>query len=99
MGPGGLRSYARSSYGVELTQKEADRYWCDFCDTYLGLKIGWHYQEYRKLKKRGNTETLTLAGRRRTSIKKLIERLDFSPARHRCERSQARFGPAIRTTR
>src|SRR5215203_1107598 len=74
MGPTGLRHYARSSYGVEMTAGEAERYWRGFFETYPGLKA-WHDREYRELKK-GSTETRTLTGRRRTGITKLTERLN-----------------------
>ena len=93
MSPGGLRGYAGSNYGVEMTQKEADRYWRDFFETYPGPK-GWHDREYRELKKRGNTETRTLTGRRRAGIKKLTERLNSPRAGNGGGRHQARFGPA-----
>jgi DNA polymerase I len=74
MGPAGLRHYARGSYGIEMTTREAERYWRNFFETYPGLKA-WHDREYRKLK-RGSTETRTLTGRRRTGIAKLTERLN-----------------------
>ena len=75
MSPGGLRSYARASYGVEMTKKEAERYWREFFETYPGLRA-WHDREYRQLKKHGSTETRTLTGRRRTGVTKLTERLN-----------------------
>src|SRR5215210_6483135 len=74
MGPAGLRHYARSSYGVEMTTGEAERYWRSFFETYPGLKT-WHDREWRALKKR-STETRTLTGRRRTGVTKLTERLN-----------------------
>jgi DNA polymerase I-like protein with 3'-5' exonuclease and polymerase domains len=60
MGPKGLRHYARASYGVDMTQKEADHYWQSFFENYPGLK-SWHDREYQELKKQGNTETLLKA--------------------------------------
>jgi DNA polymerase-1 len=75
MSPGGLRNYARASYGVEMTREEAERYWREFFDTYPGLRA-WHDREYLQLKKHGNTETRTLTGRRRTGVTKLTERLN-----------------------
>jgi DNA polymerase I len=75
MSPGGLRNYARASYGVEMTKKEAERYWREFFETYPGLRA-WHDREYRQLKKHGSTETRTLTGRRRTGVTKLTERLN-----------------------
>jgi DNA polymerase-1 len=75
MSPGGLRAYARASYGVEMTREEAERYWRDFFETYLGIRA-WHDREYRELKKRGSVETRTLTGRRRTSVTEFTERLN-----------------------
>ena len=75
MSPGGLRNYARASYGVEMTKEEAERYWREFFETYPGLRA-WHDREYRQLKKHGSTETRTLTGRRRTGVTKLTERLN-----------------------
>jgi DNA polymerase I len=75
MSPAGLRSYARASYGVEMTKEEAERYWREFFETYPGLRA-WHDREYRQLKKHGSTETRTLTGRRRTGVTKLTERLN-----------------------
>ena len=74
MGPTGLRHYARSSYGVEMTSEEAEHYWRGFFETYPALKA-WHDREYRELKN-GSTETRTLTGRRRTGVMKLTERLN-----------------------
>jgi DNA polymerase-1 len=75
MSAGGLRAYARASYGVEMTLQEAERYWQDFFASYPGLKA-WHDREYRDLKKRGNTETRTLTGRRRTGVTEFTEKLN-----------------------
>jgi DNA polymerase-1 len=75
MSPGGLRNYARASYGVEMTKEEAEGYWREYFETYPGLRA-WHDREYLQLKKHGNTETRTLAGRRRTGVTKLTERLN-----------------------
>jgi DNA polymerase-1 len=75
MSPQGLRAYARASYGVEMTLQEAERYWQDFFAAYPGLKA-WHDREYRDLKKRGNTETRTLTGRRRTGVTEFTEKLN-----------------------
>lgn len=71
----GLRNYARASYGVEMTIREAERYWQSFFETYPGLKT-WHDREWRELKKRGSTETRTLTGRRRTGVTKFTARLN-----------------------
>ncbi len=75
MSPGGLRNYARASYGVEMSRAEAERYWREFFEIYPGLRA-WHDREYRQLKKHGSTETRTLTGRRRTGVTKLTERLN-----------------------
>jgi DNA polymerase-1 len=75
MSPGGLRNYARASYGIEMTKEEAERYWQHFFETYPGLRA-WHDREYLQLKKHGSTETRTLSGRRRTGVAKLTERLN-----------------------
>src|SRR5215203_1602283 len=75
MSPGGLRHYPRANYGVEMTLKEAERYWREFFETYPGLRA-WHDREYLQLKKHGSTETRTLTGRRRTGVTKLTERLN-----------------------
>jgi DNA polymerase I len=75
MGSRGFRNYARASYGVEMTQREADHYWQGFFETYPDLRF-WHDREYQQLKKHGNTETRTLSGRRRKGITKLTERLN-----------------------
>src|SRR5215204_3295496 len=75
MSPGGLRHYARASYGVEMSREDAERYWREYFETYPGLKA-WHDREYRQLKKHGSTETRTLTGRRRTGVTKLTERLN-----------------------
>jgi DNA polymerase-1 len=74
MGSAGLRNYARGSYDVEMTAREAERSWRNFFETYPALKA-WHDREYRELKN-GSTETRTLTGRRRTGVTKLTERLN-----------------------
>jgi DNA polymerase-1 len=73
-GAEGLRNYARGSYGVEMDLEEAKRYRKRFFETYPGIK-GWHEREWHELK-RGNTETCTLTGRRRTGIKSFNERVN-----------------------
>jgi DNA polymerase I len=75
MSPGGLRNYARASYGIEMTREEAERYWRGYFETYPGLRA-WHDRENLQLKKHGSTETRTLTGRRRTGVTKLTERLN-----------------------
>jgi DNA polymerase-1 len=60
LGAKGLRGYARSNYGVMLTEDEAKRYRTAFFDTYPGL-ARWHRQAGKETVK----ECRTLAGRRR----------------------------------
>ncbi len=73
-GAEGLRNYARSSYGVEMSLEDAQRYRKRFFTTYPGIKA-WHEREWFELK-RGNAETRTLAGRRRTAIGSFNERVN-----------------------
>jgi DNA polymerase-1 len=74
MGAKGLQSYALRSYGVELSLEEASLYRERFFETYPGLKR-WHEHE-RRAWLRGDTETRTLAGRRRMDVNKLTDRLN-----------------------
>ncbi len=67
-------AYARASYGIEMTLEEAQRYRRHFFETYPGLRA-WHERERRQWR-RGNAETRTLTGRRRTGVAKLTERLN-----------------------
>jgi DNA polymerase I len=60
MGAKGFRQYARAQYGLRLSEQEARRYRDLFFQTYPGL-AAWH----RRVKQRQETETRTLAGRRR----------------------------------
>lgn len=60
MGADSLRVYARSTYGVDLTEDEARQYRDSFFTAYPGLAT-WH----RRIRSRQTTETRTLAGRRR----------------------------------
>ncbi len=60
MGAKGLRTYARSQYGVALTGEEAGRYRKAFFAAYPGL-ARWH----EKVRRRREPEGRTLAGRRR----------------------------------
>lgn len=59
MGAEGLRTYARSGYGVELSPQEAARLRERFFQSYPGLKA-WHRSQPE-----GTTEVRTLTGRRR----------------------------------
>jgi DNA polymerase-1 len=68
-----LRTYARTSYGVELTEAEARQHRRAFFATYPGLRR-WHAQA-------GQTgdrvlETRTLAGRRRRNVARFTEKLN-----------------------
>jgi DNA polymerase I len=60
MGAKGYQAYARTKYGVELTEAEAEGYRAAFFRTYSGL-AQWHGRVRRAHK----METRTLAGRRR----------------------------------
>jgi DNA polymerase-1 len=60
MGAKGFRDYAKSNYGVKLTDAQAAEYRRTFFRTYPGLEK-WH----RAVKHRHVGETRTLAGRRR----------------------------------
>jgi DNA polymerase-1 len=60
MGAKGYRMYARTNYGLEMTEAEAARYRQAFFAAYPGL-ARWHAQT----RQRRATESRTLAGRRR----------------------------------
>jgi DNA polymerase-1 len=60
MGAKGYRTYARSQFGLEMTEAEAARYRQAFFAAYPGL-ARWHKQT----RSRRATESRTLAGRRR----------------------------------
>jgi DNA polymerase-1 len=60
LGPPGLRGYARSNYGLDLTEAEARQYRRAFFAAYPGLER-WH----RKAGSSSARECRTLAGRRR----------------------------------
>jgi DNA polymerase I-like protein with 3'-5' exonuclease and polymerase domains len=59
MGAKGFRSYAKSQYGLDLTEDEANRYKHAFFKTYPGL-ASWH----RRIRTWKTNETRTLTGRR-----------------------------------
>ena len=73
-GAQGLKDYARSVYGVEMSLEEARLYRERFFETYPGIKR-WHEHEGREYRK-SNTETRTLTGRRRTGVTRVTERLN-----------------------
>jgi DNA polymerase I len=74
MGAQGLQSYALRSYGVEMSLEEATLYRRRFFETYPELKR-WHERE-RRAWQRGETQTRTLTGRRRTDVHRLTDRLN-----------------------
>jgi DNA polymerase-1 len=60
MGARGFRMYAKSQYGLDLTEQQARGYRQAFFDAYPGV-AAWH----RRVRSRREAETRTLAGRRR----------------------------------
>ena len=74
MGAKGLQSYALKSYGVEMSLEQTSLYRRRFFETYPSLKE-WHDNE-RRAWQRGETETRTLTGRRRTDVQRLTDRLN-----------------------
>jgi DNA polymerase-1 len=73
MGAAALQGYARSNYGVELTDEQARGYRAGFFDAYPGLRR-WHAQAGRS---GGDAvETRTLGGRRRLAVSRFTEKLN-----------------------
>ena len=70
-GARGLKDYARDKYETDITLEEAALYKKRFFETYRGL-AAWHEHERLRMK-RGETETRTLAGRRRVGVTKFTE--------------------------
>jgi DNA polymerase-1 len=70
MGAEGLRAYARSTYGVELTEDEARCYREAFFTAYPGLRR-WH-----RSVPRAPADTRTLTGRRRQGVRRFTEKLN-----------------------
>lgn len=60
MGVQGLQSYARNTYGVSMSQEEAEVFHRRFFHAYSGI-AAWH----QKLRQEGARESRTLGGRRR----------------------------------
>ena len=60
MGSKGFRMYAKTQYGLDLTEVQAEQYRNAFFATYPGL-ASWH----RKVRSAKATQTRTLTGRRR----------------------------------
>jgi DNA polymerase-1 len=73
MGAKGLRGYARTAYGVELTEEQAVEYRAKFFRTNPKL-AAWHRQVGRSNEEL--VETRTIAGRRRLSVKYFTEKLN-----------------------
>jgi DNA polymerase I-like protein with 3'-5' exonuclease and polymerase domains len=73
MGARGLRGYARTAYGVEMTEEQATAYRTKFFLTYPGLAT-WH----RKTGCSGKmpVETRTISGRRLIGVKGFCEKLN-----------------------
>ena len=70
-GARGLKEFARKKYEIDITLEEAALYKRRFFETYPGL-AAWHERERLRMK-RGETETRTLTGRRRTGVTKFTE--------------------------
>jgi DNA polymerase-1 len=70
-GAAGFKEFARDKYETEITLEEAALYKRRFFETYPGL-AAWHEQERLRMK-RGETETRTLAGRRRLGVTRFTE--------------------------
>jgi DNA polymerase-1 len=74
MGARGFRIYARSHYGVELTEAQAERYRHAFFAAYPALRR-WHSRVGRTDGQA--VETRTLAGRRCLNVGRFNEKLNF----------------------
>jgi DNA polymerase-1 len=75
MGARGFRPYAKSQYGLDLTEEQATQYRNAFFTTYPGL-AAWHRRVGRSGKQ--VLETRTLTGRRRLAVKHFTEKLNTS---------------------
>ena len=73
-GAQGLKDYARTNYGVEMTLLEADAYRTRFFETYQGI-ARWHAATSARLD-RGQYDTRTLVGRRRREVRSYTEHLN-----------------------
>jgi DNA polymerase-1 len=73
-GARGLKDYASDKYETDITLEEAALYKKRFFESYPGL-AAWHDRERLRMK-RGETETRTLAGRRRVGVKRFTEWLN-----------------------
>ncbi len=70
MGSKGFRVYAKSNYGLTLTEEQATQYREAFFATYPGLR-SWHRRQSND-----PIETRTLAGRRRLNVARFTEKLN-----------------------
>jgi DNA polymerase-1 len=70
MGAKGFRLYARSNYGLNLTEEDAGRYRRAFFTAYPGLRR-WHNATPKRA-----IDTRTLAGRRRQGVERFTEKLN-----------------------
>src|SRR5262249_50919120 len=70
MGAPAFRAYARSNYGVELSERQAEQYREAFFRAYPGLRR-WH-----NAVPKSPTDTRTLAGRRRLKVGRFTEKLN-----------------------
>ena len=70
MGAARLEEYAATTYGVRLTEEQAQRFRERFFATYPGLRR-WH-----RAQRDGEVETRTLAGRRRLAVSRFTEKLN-----------------------
>jgi DNA polymerase-1 len=73
MGTAGYRIYARSNYGLNLSEEEAAGYRRAFFETYPGL-LAWHRSAGRSGKAAVDTRTLT--DRRRLNVARFTEKLN-----------------------
>jgi DNA polymerase I-like protein with 3'-5' exonuclease and polymerase domains len=73
MGAQGFRGYAKSQYGLDLSEEDARRYRDAFFRNYPGL-AAWHRRVGRSGKR--TVETRTLAGRRRLEVARFTEKLN-----------------------
>jgi DNA polymerase-1 len=73
MGAKRYRDYAKSNYGVEMSEEQAQAYRAAFFKAYPGLQA-WH----RRIGRTGDRaiETRTLTGRRRLGVQRFTEKLN-----------------------
>lgn len=66
-GANGLMKYAKSNYGVSLTEQQAQQFRKAFFDAYSGIRR-WHDETWLKARDPEVTEARTLLGRRRVLL-------------------------------